>query len=127
MLDIASFHSRLCDFAANVILDYSEMVRSAATTSSSVQEVKEPPLTEQGELFADFVPKTIEKTGKAVRKPRWEKETKPIAPKLDINRYHKPKMYYTYEEYLTIHCGNVAAADYWWHKNLKAQGTEDED
>lgn len=75
--------------------------------------------SEQGELFADFAPKPIEKTDKTIRKPRWEKEPKPIAPKVDICRYPKPKMYYTYEEYQAIHCGNAAAADYWWKKDMQ--------
>lgn len=74
----------------------------------------------QGELFAEFTPKPIEKPVKAVTTPRREEDTASIAPKVDIARYPKPKTFYTYDEYLKIHCGSHDAAHYWWERAMKS-------
>lgn len=74
---------------------------------------------DQGELFADFAPKPVEKPSKSSPIPQREKETTHIAQKVDISRYPKPKTFYTYDEYLKIHCGNHAAAEYWWKRLMK--------
>lgn len=109
MLDIASFHSRLCDFTANVILNYNEMTRPMANESRlGVSPVLKPSM-EQGDLFAGLqeiaptVSPKAEKTNVQSHKPRPAQkiETKPL----------------TYKDYLRIHLGNRAAAWYWWERN----------
>lgn len=47
-----------------------------------------------------------------------DEEKKPEPPKRKIE-YTKPKTFYTYDEYLKIHCGNHAAAEYWWKRLMK--------
>lgn len=79
---------------------------------------------DQGELFADFAPKPVEKPSKSSPVPKREKETTHIAPKVDISRYPKPKKHFTYDEHLKIFCGNSAAAEYWWERDM--QGLEEE-
>lgn len=73
----------------------------------------------QGELFADFEPKPVEKPRKSSPVPKRERDTTQIAPKVDISRYPKPKKRYTYDEHLKIFCGNSAAAGYWWKKDMQ--------
>lgn len=73
----------------------------------------------QGELFAEFAPKPIEKPVKVVSTPKREKETASIAPKVDISRYPKPKDFYTYDEFLKRYCGDHTLAEYWWKKQME--------
>ena len=110
MLDIESFHSRLCEFSANVILDYNEMTRPMAKESrlEGTPEVK--PSVEQGDLFADLQ----EKIAPAVSPKAKEAITESPKPRPAQKIETKPL---TYKDYLRIHLGNKAAAMYWWERN----------
>lgn len=111
MLDIASFHSRLCDFTANVILDYNEMFRPAANTRSSVEKVKKNTSMEQGDLFGDAGGSLPPKKPYTPPPPK-KVEEKPKR----IVRVIPPKKKLTFADYLKIYCGDSKMAMYWYNK-----------
>ena len=121
MLDIASFHSRLSDLTANVILDHNEKVRSAADTRSAVEEVKETTSMEQGELFSAFEQKSA--TGDNDKKEQTDRRNEPDAesgqPAKEKEKTIEFKKFFSYDEYKKIFCGNCLAASYWWERNMR--------
>lgn len=86
---------------------------------------------EQGELFAGFMPESTQKPRykscpKVVENPRRTTILRDSAStSSDTNSYKadnqhpKTKQHYTYDEYLKIFCGNSAAAEYWWKKDMQ--------
>ena len=96
MLDLATFHERLADFSANAILAANDAMhhRSGGYSQGSLfDEPSEPP---KAEVKPEA--KVEEKAAPVVAKP--------VAAKT-----------LTWDDYKRIHCGNLAAASYWFQRN----------
>ena len=104
-MGMEDFHDRLCAFTSDCILSRQEWLSSG----ESYPRQETPQSLEQGDLFGTTPSPTPKKAEKVDAKPI------PSKPK----EYPKPKTFYTYDEYLKIHCGNHDAAHYWWERAMK--------
>lgn len=74
---------------------------------------------EQGELFTGFIRLPSEKPNDNSHKSATKHKDVPQQKAYSTLTYTKPKKHFTYNEYKKIFCGNSAAAEYWWKKDMQ--------
>ena len=109
-MGMEDFHDRLCAFTSDCILARREWLASGRPYPAE----EAPQRLEQGDLFGmEEGSKSAPPPKEPYSPPAHEKAEE--APKAMVQP--PPEKRLTYADYLKIHCGNDAAANYWYMKN----------